>query len=106
MKLFVGNLPFTFKDHDLEELFTPYGTVKSAKLIVDHATGRSRGFGFVEMGSKDEGLKAIEELDKKVIGNGPIVVNEARPPQKREGGAGGDRNGGRGAPSPFKKNFR
>lgn len=100
MKLYVGNLPTTFKDKDLEDLFAPIGSVKSAKIIVDHATGRSRGFGFVEMSTKDEGLNAIKELDKKVVGNSAIVVNEARPQQKREGVA-----GGAGGNSPFKKRY-
>ena len=84
MKLYAGNLPPTFTDKDLEELFTPFGSVKSAKMILDHATGKSKGFGFVEMGSKDEGMKAMQELDKKVVGRSAIIVNEARPPKKRD----------------------
>ncbi len=85
MKLYVGNLPPTFGDQDLEELFTALGfTVKSAKVIIDRMSGRSKGFGFVELGSKEEGTNAIKELDGKVIGKGAIKVNEARPLEKRE----------------------
>jgi RNA recognition motif-containing protein len=94
MKLYVGNLPPTFTDKDLEELFASYGDVRSAKMIMDRETGRSKRFGFVELSSKDEGMKAIEALDKKVIGKEPITVNEARPLERR------DNN------SPFKKNYR
>lgn len=101
MKLYVGNLPPSYKDQDLEDLFSEHGTVKSAKVIVDHTTGKSKGFGFVELSSKDEGQNAIKELNGKVIGNSSIVVNEARPQEnRRDGGGGGGGN------SPFKKRFR
>jgi RNA recognition motif-containing protein len=92
MKLYVGNLPPTLKDKELAELFAGCGTVVSAKVIVDHATGRSKGFGFVELSSRDEGQKAIKELHGKVVGTSPIVVNEARPQEKREGAGGGGFN--------------
>jgi RNA recognition motif-containing protein len=98
MKLYVGNLPPTYGEDDLRELFSSIATPKSAKLIVDHATGRSKCFGFVEFNSKDEGMQAIKELDGKVIGNSPIVVNEARPQEKRENNRGG-------AGAPFKKRY-
>lgn len=87
MKLYVGNLPPNFTDQDLHDLFSEFGdAVKSAKMILDRETGRSKGFGFVEMDSKDSGMKAIKELDKKVVGKGPIIVNEARPQERKEGG--------------------
>lgn len=95
MKLYVGNLPPTFKERELEELFLAYGTVKSAKVIMDRETGKSKGFGFVEMGSREEGMEAMKGLDKKVVGTSPIVVNEARPQERREGGGN----------SPFKKRY-
>lgn len=95
MKLYVGNLPPTFKDSDLAALFpSDEYTVVSAKVIMDRETGRSKGFGFVELSSREEGAKAIQELDKKVVGTRPIVVNEARPQEKRSEGA------------PFKRRFQ
>ena len=100
MKLFVCNLPFNFTEKELEELFAACGGVKSAKLITDRATGRFRGFGFVEMNSREEGQKAIDELNGKVVGARPIVVNEARPRSEGGGakicGGGGDRPRGGG----------
>ncbi len=84
MKLYVGNLPPTFTDKDLEDLFIPFGAVKSAKMILDHATGKSKGFGFVEMEDQADAAKAMKELDKKVVGRSAIIVNEARPPKKRD----------------------
>lgn len=92
MKLFVGNLPPHFKDKDLEELFATHGDVKSAKVIIDRETGRSKNFGFVEMDSRDSAQTAMKELNGKQIGNASIVVNEARPQEKREG-------------APFKKRY-
>jgi RNA recognition motif-containing protein len=83
MNLYVGNLPFTFTSDDLEQLFTPFGAVTSAQVISDRDTGRSRGFGFVEMESDDDARKCIEELDGSDAGGRRIVVNEARPKRSR-----------------------
>ncbi|MFZ0566230.1 MAG: RNA-binding protein [Chlamydiales bacterium] len=85
MKIYVGNLPFSYTDANLKDLFSNYDIV-SAQVIIDRETGRSKGFGFVEVSSKEEGAKAIGELDKKEINGKEIRVNEARPftPRKRE----------------------
>jgi RNA recognition motif-containing protein len=93
MKIYVGNLPFGIDDAGLEELFKPHGTVASAKVITDRDTGRSRGFGFVEMEEDEEGQKAIEALNGTEIGGRPLTVNKARPQKKRDrrGGGGGNR---------------
>ncbi|HUF14287.1 MAG TPA: RNA-binding protein [Acidimicrobiia bacterium] len=76
--LFVGNLPFTASSPDLEELFTPYGAVSRAQVITDRDTGRSRGFGFVEMDSAEDAQKAIDALDGSDFGGRQIKVNVAR----------------------------
>ncbi len=89
MRLYIGNLSFTACDTDLETLFTQAGHVTSAKVITDVYTGRSRGFGFVEIGSRDEGQRAIDQFNGKPIKGRPIVVNEARPPMRRSGGDAG-----------------
>jgi cold-inducible RNA-binding protein len=89
-KLYVGNLGYGIGDSDLEKLFTTYGSVRSAQVIKDRDTGRSKGFGFVEMGSDQEAQAAITALNGKEIDGRTLVVNEARP---KEGGGGG---GGRG----------
>lgn len=94
MKLYVGNLPFSTTNAELNEMFAPFGEVTSADVITDRETGRSRGFGFVEMA--DEGAKrAIEELDGSDIGGRRLTVNEARPRTDRGGGnrGGGNRGG-------------
>ncbi len=78
MKLFVGGLPFSTTDEDLAEAFAPFGTVVSAKVITDRETGRSRGFGFVEYASDDEGKAAVAGLDNKELGGRTIHVSEAR----------------------------
>ena len=83
MKLYIGNLPFSLTEENLKELFSSY-TIVSAQLIIDRETGRSKGFGFVELGSKEEAEQAINELDKKDVSGKEIRVNEARPPRKRE----------------------
>jgi RNA recognition motif-containing protein len=83
MNLYVGNLPFTFTSEDLEQLFGQHGAVSSAQVISDRDTGRSRGFGFVEMDSDDEARKCMEELDGSDAGGRRIVVNEARPKRPR-----------------------
>lgn len=91
INIYVGNLSFDTKEGELRDLFGTYGEVESAKIIMDQFTGRSRGFGFVEMTERTEGLKAIEELDSKDFGGRNLKVNEARP--KKAGGPGG--GGGR-----------
>lgn len=94
MKLYVGNLPPDFSDQDLKDLFEGFSEdIVSAKMIIDRETGRSKGFGFVELSSKESALKAIDELNKKVVGKGSIIVSEARPQEKRENRsfAGGNR---------------
>jgi len=83
INIYVGNLTFNATEDQLRELFESYGKVESTKIISDHFTGRSRGFGFVEMASKEEGIKAIEELDSKDFQGRSLKVNEARP--KKEG---------------------
>lgn len=99
MKLYVGNLSFNTTASDLEQLFGAVGTVESANLIEDRETGRSRGFGFVEMSSKEEGQKAIADFDGKEVDGRNLKVNEAKPQEKRSGGGfggGGNRGGGGG----------
>jgi RNA recognition motif-containing protein len=91
-KLYVGNLPYGVTDSDLEQMFAPHGTVQSAQVIMDRDTGRSKGFGFVEMGSDQEAQTAIAAMNGKDMQGRPLTVNEARP---KEGGGGGGR-GGRG----------
>lgn len=82
-KLFVGNLSYGVTDELLKEFFEGVGTVESAKVITDRETGRSRGFGFVEMSSEDEAKKAIDELNEKELDGRAISVNEARPQEER-----------------------
>ncbi|MDF1596893.1 MAG: RNA-binding protein [Acidimicrobiia bacterium] len=93
MNIYVGNLPYTFTSSDLESVFTPFGEVTSSQVIMDRATGRSRGFGFIEMANDDEGREAIEKLDGSDMDGRRLTVNEARPRQERRpgGGGGGDR---------------
>lgn len=79
IKIYVGNLSFESNETDLKGLFATYGEVESAKIIVDQFTNRSRGFGFIEMASRDEGLRAIQELDSKDLDGRQLKVNEARP---------------------------
>lgn len=85
-KLYVGNLSFQMSEKDLEDAFTPFGTVSSAKIITDAYTGRSRGFGFVEMSSAEEAQKGIDELDGKDMMGRPLKVNVAkeRAPRPRQ----------------------
>jgi RNA recognition motif-containing protein len=97
MKLYVGNLAYSVTDSDLEALFSPHGTVQSAQVIMDRDTGRSKGFGFVEMSSAQEGQAAIAALNDKENGGRRLTVNEARPREDRGGGGGGGgRRGGGG----------
>ena len=93
-KLYVGNLPFSVTDESLSAHFSSFGTVESAKVITDRDTGRSKGFGFIEMSSDDEAEAAIKALNQKEFEGRPLTVNEARPQAPRErGGFGG--GGGR-----------
>jgi RNA recognition motif-containing protein len=91
-KLYVGNLSFGVTSEDLQEHFSQAGTVESAKVVEDRDTGRSRGFGFVEMSSADEAQAAIEQFNNQDFDGRNLVVNEARP--REEGGGGGSRGGG------------
>ena len=92
--LYVGNLSYGMTDSDLQNLFGPHGTVQSAQVIMDRDTGRSKGFGFVEMGSDQEAQAAIQALNGKEVDGRSLTVNEARP--RPEGGRGGGGGGGRG----------
>ena len=109
-KLYVGNLPYSVRDQDLEQTFGQFGTVTSAKVMMERDTGRSKGFGFVEMGSDAEAQAAINGMHGQPLGGRAIVVNEARPMEPRPprsggggfgggfgGGGGGGYGGGRGA---------
>ena len=109
-KLYVGNLPYSVRDQDLEQTFGQFGTVTSAKVMMERDTGRSKGFGFVEMGSDAEAQAAINGMHGQPLGGRAIVVNEARPMEPRPprsggggfgggggGGYGGGYGGGRGA---------
>ena len=93
MKLYVGNLSFDTSSNELQTLFAQAGTVESVSLIEDRETGRSRGFGFVEMQTKEEGAAAIAQFNGKDLGGRALNVNEAKPREDR-GGGGGGRNGG------------
>jgi cold-inducible RNA-binding protein len=93
-KLYVGNLSYGVTSSELEQLFGQYGTVQSAQVIQDRETGRSKGFGFVEMGSDSEAQAAIQGLNEQPHQGRPLAVNEARPREDRGGGGGG--GGGRG----------
>ncbi len=88
-KLYVGNLSYDMTDSDLENLFTPHGTVQSAQVIMDRDTGRSKGFGFVEMDSGDQAQAAIAALNGQEVNGRALTVNEARPREERGGGGGG-----------------
>ena len=94
-KIYVGGLPYATSEAELHDLFTPHGNVESAKLITDKYTGQSRGFGFVEMPSAEEGKAAISALNGTELGGRTLTVNEARPQEPRSGGGRGG-FGGRG----------
>ena len=101
-KLYVGNLPYTVRDEDLQQSFGQFGAVTSAKVMMERDTGRSKGFGFVEMGNDAEAQAAIVGMNGQSLGGRSITVNEARPMEARPprtggfGGGGGDRSGGGG----------
>jgi hypothetical protein len=107
-KLYVGNLPYSFRDEDLQQAFAAHGSVTSAKVMMERDTGRSKGFGFVEMGSDAEAQAAINGMNGQQFGGRGLVVNEARPMEPRPprtggggfgGGAGGGGYGGGGGRS-------
>jgi hypothetical protein len=98
-KLYVGNLPYAFRDNDLQQAFSQYGTVSSAKVMMERDTGRSKGFGFVEMGDDAQAQAAIAGMNGQQFGGRGLVVNEARPMEPRPprtGGYGGGGGGGYG----------
>ena len=98
-KLYVGNLAYSVRDESLQAAFGEFGTVTSAKVMMDRETGRSKGFGFVEMGSDAEAQAAINGMNGQALDGRPLVVNEARPREERPGGfggGGGSRSGGGG----------
>ncbi len=88
-KLYVGGLPYSVTEDKLQEIFSAHGTVESARVITDRFTGRSRGFGFVEMSSEEEAQKAIDSLNGTDLEGRSLTVNEARPQENRGGGGGG-----------------
>ncbi len=92
-KLYVGGLPYEITDDRLQEIFSAHGTVESARVITDRMTGRSRGFGFVEMSSQEEAQQAIDKLNGTDLEGRSLTVNEAKPKEQRSGGGGG--GGGR-----------
>jgi RNA recognition motif-containing protein len=95
-KLYVGNLAYSVRDDSLQQAFAPFGTVTSAKVMMDRDTGRSKGFGFVEMGSDAEAQAAIDGMNGQSLDGRAVVVNEARPREERPGGFGGGGGGGGG----------
>ncbi|GMU84152.1 MAG: hypothetical protein AMXMBFR47_40220 [Planctomycetota bacterium] len=95
-RLYVGNLPYSVSDGELQEMFAAHGSVRSAQVVMDRETGRSKGYGFVEMGSEEEAQAAINNLNGKAINGRALTVNEARPREPRAGGGGGGGRGGYG----------
>ena len=93
-KLYVGGLPYSVTDDKLQEIFSPHGTVASARVITDRMTGRSRGFGFVEMSSQSEAEEAIQKMNGTDLEGRSLTVNEAKPQQERSGGGGRGGGGG------------
>ena len=98
-KLYVGNLPYSVRDGDLEQAFGQFGSVTSAKVMMERDTGRSKGFGFVEMGSDEEAQSAISGMNGQPLGGRSVVVNEARPMEERPPRSGGGGFGGFGGGS-------
>ena len=98
-KLYVGNLPYSFRDEDMQQAFSQFGSISSAKVMMERDTGRSKGFGFVEMGNDAEAQAAIKGMNGQAMGGRNLVVNEARPMEARpprSGGGGGGYGGGNG----------
>jgi RNA recognition motif-containing protein len=95
-RLYVGNLPFTAGEAELQELFSSAGAVETVKVMRDMATGRARGFAFVEMATDEEAQKAVTEFNEYELGGRALAVNEARPKPEYSGGGGGGFGGGRG----------
>ena len=95
-KLYVGGLPYSVTEDQLRDMFAAHGTVESAVVISDRMTGRSKGFGFVEMGSQEEAQSAMDNLNQTQLEGRSLTVNEAKPRQPRTGGGGGGGGGGRG----------
>jgi len=93
-KLYVGNLPYSMRDDDLQQHFSAFGSVQSAKVMMDRDTNRSKGFGFVEMGSGAEAQAAIRGMNGQSFEGRALVVNEARPREERPSGFGGGNRGG------------
>ena len=110
-KLYVGNLPYSVRDADLADAFAPFGTVTSAKVMMERDTGRSKGFGFVEMGTDAQAQAAIEGVNGQALGGRSVVVNEARPmeaqrpPRAGGGGYGGGGYGGGGQDGGFRSPY-
>jgi len=100
-KLYVGNLAYSVRDDDLQQAFAQFGAVTSAKVMMDRDTGRSKGFGFVEMGNDAEAQAAINGMNGQALDGRALVVNEARPREERPGGFGGGRPGGGGGGGGF-----
>ncbi len=96
MNIYVGNLPFNMGEEDLKEIFEEYGEVSSVKIVSDKFTGRSKGFGFVEMDNDSEATNAIKELNNAEVSGRNIKVNESKPRPAESRGGGGDRRGGYG----------
>ena len=96
-KLYVGNLPYSFRDEDMQQAFSQFGSVSSAKVMMERDTGRSKGFGFVEMGSDAEAQAAIKGMNGQNMGGRDLVVNEARPMEARPPRSGGGGYGGGGS---------
>ena len=94
MKIYIGGLPYQTDEEQLTQMFSTYGEVASSKIITDRDTGRSKGFGFVEMNDSAAAKRAIEELHEAELGGRTITVNEARPMEQRSGGGGGYGGGG------------
>lgn len=105
MKLFVGNFSFSTTEDDLRALFQPYGNIDSVAVVTDRDTGRSRGFGFVEMPDRSQAEKAIEALNGKDVGGRTLNINEARP-KIDNGGPRGGRGGGRGSRDDYRGHAR
>jgi RNA recognition motif-containing protein len=107
VRIYVGNLPFSMREDELRALFEPHGAVASVDIIMERDTGRSRGFGFVEMSNDDEARTAIDALNDHEADGRPLRVNEARPRPERRGGGGGrgGRGGGRGGGGRYNDNW-